>query len=75
MVLDEEEQERANATNNPRARNAIRNHNQKWPGGIVPYVLGAEFDNDYDRAIIMKAMRIYQENTCIRFVYHHQISH
>ena len=66
MVLDEDEQEQANSTNNPRARNAIRKLKMRWPGNSIPYVIGIEFTKR-DRAIIMKAMNIYKEYTCLRF--------
>lgn len=64
MVLDPEEQEYIN----PRARNAIRSKNLKWPGNVIPYVIGIEF-SEYERAVIVRAMQVYKDNTCIRYYY------
>ena len=68
MVLDTEQEIAATSGKDPRARNAIRNKDSRWPGGVVPYVLANNQFSSYDKSVISKAMRIYKENTCIRYV-------
>uniref|UniRef100_T1IUP2 Metalloendopeptidase n=1 Tax=Strigamia maritima TaxID=126957 RepID=T1IUP2_STRMM len=48
-------------------KNAIINPAQKWPGGIVPYVIGAEFGRE-DRLRIAQAVIEFHGRTCIRLV-------
>jgi len=49
------------------ARNAIIKQSQKWPGAVIPYVIGSSF-NANGRAAIAAAMRKYHAETCIKFV-------
>lgn len=53
--------------NSPAGRNAIRDSNRKWPGGVIPYVISGKF-NSRERSIIAKAFKNYHEKTCIKFV-------
>ncbi len=48
-------------------RNAIRYESQKWPDGVVPYVIDWSF-SEYERGFIAHAFEIYHEKTCVRFV-------
>jgi len=48
-------------------RNAQRSRSYKWPGGIIPYVLTAKF-TEHQRLMIAKAIKIYNNKTCIRIV-------
>ncbi|KAL8560588.1 hypothetical protein ACOMHN_065092 [Nucella lapillus] len=57
----------------PRLRNAIRNTDYKWPGGIVHYHISSAFPST-TRATILEAMREIESDTkhgstyCVRFV-------
>ena len=53
--------------NSPEGRNAIRDSNRKWPGGVIPYVISGKF-NSRERSIIAKAFKNYHDKTCIKFV-------
>ena len=48
-------------------KNALRGEKIKWPKNTIPYEISSTF-NDIERSIIAKAMKEYQEKTCIRFV-------
>ncbi|KAK6644309.1 hypothetical protein RUM43_000576 [Polyplax serrata] len=48
-------------------RNGIRDMNLRWPGGVIPYVISAQFDSR-ERGVIAAAFHDYQTKTCIRFV-------
>lgn len=56
----------------PRFRNAIRNLNQRWPGGIVYYAIHSSYPADV-KATIVAAMREIESNTkngatyCVHF--------
>ncbi|XP_054711653.1 astacin-like metalloprotease toxin 5 [Uloborus diversus] len=50
----------------PYDRNAIPNDNQRWPGGVVPYVIMS--DVEHLRTSIQSAMRHIEQNSCVRFV-------
>jgi len=47
-------------------RNAIVNEYQKWPGGVIPYVISAAF-NTQERSVIARAILEYHRRTCIQF--------
>ncbi|XP_014240061.1 zinc metalloproteinase nas-13 [Cimex lectularius] len=48
------------------SRNALRDSSAKWPGGVVPYHISDDFDED-EVQTIMGAMEEFHENSCIRF--------
>uniref|UniRef100_A0A0M3IJB1 Metalloendopeptidase n=1 Tax=Ascaris lumbricoides TaxID=6252 RepID=A0A0M3IJB1_ASCLU len=53
--------------NNKLGRNAIRQVYRRWPDGVVPYTLSSQY-GPYSRSVIAKAMQIYHEKTCVKFV-------
>ncbi|VDK18441.1 unnamed protein product [Anisakis simplex] len=53
--------------NNQFGRNAIRDVYSRWPDGVIPYTLSSRYGS-YARSVIAKAMQIYHEKTCIKFV-------
>ncbi|KAF6203953.1 hypothetical protein GE061_002291 [Apolygus lucorum] len=48
------------------SRNAVREAESKWPGGVVPYHISDEFD-DEEQQVIKGAMEEFHENSCIQF--------
>ena len=46
-------------------RNMIKDPNEKWPRGEIPYVIASGFTSR-DRATIAKAVLEFERNTCIR---------
>ncbi|BHF76108.1 Bone morphoproteintic protein 1 [Sparganum proliferum] len=55
-----------------RAVTSVKEH--IWPSGIIPYEIGPQFSS-YARTIIMNAMRMWENVTCLSFVErepHHQ---
>ncbi|XP_065574210.1 zinc metalloproteinase nas-15-like isoform X2 [Artemia franciscana] len=48
-------------------KNAIRDTRLRWEGGKIPYVISSSF-TQYERSVIARAFREYQNKTCIRFV-------
>ena len=50
---------------NPRLRNAVREEVDKWPDGIIPYVIESNF-SPYERTIIANAIAQYHKYTCIQ---------
>ncbi|VDM25988.1 unnamed protein product [Toxocara canis] len=53
--------------NNKLGRNAIRQTYRRWPDGVIPYTLSSRY-GPYSRSVIAKAMQIYHEKTCIKFI-------
>ncbi|XP_069698082.1 zinc metalloproteinase nas-15-like isoform X2 [Periplaneta americana] len=51
----------------PFEKNAIRDLNKRWPGGIIPYVISNSF-NLYERSVIAAAVLDFHAYTCVRFV-------
>ncbi|CAH1408287.1 unnamed protein product [Nezara viridula] len=51
----------------PRARNGLKATSARWPGGRVPYVIGASFSS-HDLSMIEAAIQEYHKRTCVRFV-------
>lgn len=47
-------------------RNAVRDIGARWPGGVVPYHISDDFDED-DVSTIEGAMEDFHENSCIKF--------
>lgn len=47
-------------------RNAIPRDSQRWPGGVVPYIISPELNNLKSR--IQTAMKHIEDNSCVRFV-------
>jgi len=47
-------------------RNAINTAYKKWTDNIVPYMISADF-SAAERAVIAKAIQVYEDKTCIRF--------
>ncbi|GFV29687.1 metalloendopeptidase [Trichonephila clavipes] len=47
-------------------RNAIPRDSQRWPGGVVPYIILPELNNLKSK--IQTAMKHIEDNSCIRFV-------
>ncbi|XP_050718047.1 zinc metalloproteinase nas-15-like isoform X2 [Eriocheir sinensis] len=56
-----------NPADAPQARNAIKDMTQRWPNGVIPYVISSSY-NKQERGIIAMAMNNYHVQTCIRFV-------
>nr|VZI50314.1 unnamed protein product [Spirometra erinaceieuropaei] len=55
-----------------RAVTSVKEH--VWPLGVIPYEIGPQF-NGYSRAIILRAMRVWESLTCLSFVereHHHK---
>ncbi|KAG8192041.1 hypothetical protein JTE90_025307 [Oedothorax gibbosus] len=48
-------------------RNAIRNEDLKWPGGVVPYTMPLFFGVQ-GRIMVALAVSEFSRNTCVRFV-------
>jgi len=48
------------------AGTGLKDERKRWPNNIIPYKIGIEF-NANERAIIMKAMQMWMNKTCIRF--------
>ncbi|CAB0006978.1 unnamed protein product [Nesidiocoris tenuis] len=48
------------------SRNAVRDGSAKWPGGVIPYHISDEFD-DEEQQVIKGAMEEFHENSCIKF--------
>ncbi|GBN33124.1 Astacin-like metalloprotease toxin 1 [Araneus ventricosus] len=46
-------------------RNAVPLDSQRWPNGVVPYVIDASVSHIKD--LILKSMRHIEQNSCIRF--------
>ncbi|XP_019621306.1 PREDICTED: zinc metalloproteinase nas-4-like isoform X1 [Branchiostoma belcheri] len=56
-----------NAIHHRRKRKAIRSPHMRWPHGIIPYTFDVTFSS-YDQSIVIKAMRHWEEHTCLKFV-------
>ena len=39
---------------------------QRWPNGVVPYILSCSYDED-DRGVIATAIDHIEKNSCVRF--------
>ncbi len=48
-------------------RNAVINASSLWPNGIVPYLMSTTY-NKREKDIIQKAIDVYHNRTCVRFV-------
>ncbi|KAM7352139.1 seminal metalloprotease 1-like [Cochliomyia hominivorax] len=46
------------------SRNGLRNENRRWPGGIVYYKIGDEYDH---KNYILEAMNDIESASCVRF--------
>ncbi|XP_069952150.1 hatching enzyme 1.2-like isoform X2 [Cherax quadricarinatus] len=51
----------------PHARNAMVEMENRWTNGVLPYVISQSF-NQVERATVARAIKNYEELTCIRFV-------
>ena len=51
-----------------RSRIIDREASQRWPNGVVPYLLSCSFDAD-DRGVIAVAMDHIEQNSCVKFRY------
>jgi len=54
--------------NSSNERNAIRNLNQRWPGGVVYYQFSDQFDDQAEKNRIVAAFSEYTSKTCIKIV-------
>lgn len=50
----------------PKTRNAVPRDSQRWPDGVIPYVIDPSANEA--RNNIEKAVQHYSQNTCIRWV-------
>ncbi|KAG8192042.1 hypothetical protein JTE90_025308 [Oedothorax gibbosus] len=48
-------------------KNAVRNENLKWPGGIVPYTIARDFGKK-GRQEIKRAVNEFARHSCVKFV-------
>lgn len=48
-------------------RNGVVKESSRWPDGVVPYVISPSM-SPKDRDTILRAMEIYRQSTCIKFV-------
>ncbi|UYV68858.1 hypothetical protein LAZ67_6001291 [Cordylochernes scorpioides] len=55
-----------NVQKHQQERNAIAEDDWKWPRGVIPYVLSRKVK--HIKKNILKAMKYFKKNTCIRFV-------
>ncbi|XP_045611177.2 zinc metalloproteinase nas-4 [Procambarus clarkii] len=51
----------------PEPRNAMAEMENRWPNGVIPYVISQSF-NTQERAVVAMSIKNYEELTCIRFV-------
>jgi len=49
-------------------RNAIKNENQLWPNGVIPYQFDSTTFSDADKTEIANAFATYAARTCLRMV-------
>ncbi len=47
-------------------RNAVVNTYQRWPGGVIPYVLSSSFSRR-ERRVIRRAVEEFERRSCVRW--------
>ncbi|XP_071522305.1 zinc metalloproteinase nas-15-like [Panulirus ornatus] len=69
IILTRQELARLNAQTPPHVhlRNGVSTPDKRWPDGVIPYVISKKFDT-HERGVIARAMKNYEELTCVRFV-------
>lgn len=68
QTIGQEPESQGSHSHNPDpSRNAIIKETQKWPGGIVPYIVSTQF-NPLERSVLARAFLEYQRLTCIKFL-------
>lgn len=55
------------STANSYLRNTIKLEQYKWPNGIVPFEFNVDY-NDHEKQLILNAMKIFSNETCIKFM-------
>lgn len=48
-------------------RNALKMERYKWPNGVVPFIFDTNYSDD-EKSIVLHAMQVFVENTCVRFI-------
>ncbi|KAL5261326.1 hypothetical protein ACHWQZ_G007127 [Mnemiopsis leidyi] len=64
-ILSPEEQARESRSRGKRA--AVKDRSRIWPNNVIPYVIERDFQ-EHSRVLLRRAMEVWAENTCIRFV-------